>query len=300
MSSVHEIRAELRYLVRELGLLSKDCFHSGLSLTQAHILTYLSTNGLTSFNELSLQLNMDKASLSRILATLTACNYAETIPVNGDKRRKYFRLTQEGTVQLRRAEKAADSELNFINEDMKKDEITTVTEGLRTLRKVAFRRNAHLEPARIQVECLRTNHYADVQELLLHIFTEEQKIPEELVPISEKHQSKWWVARAGEYLLGTVACWQENEQHHWGRFCVDPAYRGLGIGKKLALTSLQDIFLECSEVIIDAREITVNLIRQFGGEVTGEARNFYGMPVTPMRLEKKRFESISAAAASPE
>nr|WP_300003103.1 GNAT family N-acetyltransferase [uncultured Cedecea sp.] len=296
MSSVHEIRAELRYLVRELGLLSKDCFHSGLSLTQAHILTYLSTNGLTSFNELSLQLNMDKASLSRILTTLITCNYVETIPVNGDKRRKYFQLTPEGTDQLIRAEKAADSELNFINEEMKKDEITTVTEGLRMLRKVAFLRNVRHESTRIQIECLRINRYADVQQLLLHIFTEEQNIPEELIPISENYQSKWWVARAGEYLLGAVACWQENEQYHWGRFCVDPAYRGLGIGKKLALKSLQDMFLECSEVIIDARDITVNLIRQFGGEVTGEARNFYGMAVTPMRLEKKRFESLSATA----
>ncbi|SCC66984.1 GNAT family N-acetyltransferase [Kosakonia oryziphila] len=103
-----------------------------------------------------------------------------------------------------------------------------------------------------------------------------------------------------KYEWHDYAGYLQNEQHHWGRFCVDPAYRGLGIGKKLALTSLQDAFLECSEVIIDAREITVNLISQFGGKVTGEARNFYGMPVTPMRLEKKRFESILSAAPSPE
>lgn len=41
MSSVKQIRSELRYLVRELGLLDKNCLNSGLSLTQVHLLTYL-------------------------------------------------------------------------------------------------------------------------------------------------------------------------------------------------------------------------------------------------------------------
>ncbi len=295
MSSVHEIRAELRYLVRELGLLDKDCFRSGLSLTQAHVLTYLSKNGLTSFNELTLQLNMDKASLSRVLTALTTKRYAESLSVLKDKRHKHFRLTSLGKAKLLSADKAADGEISFINEDMKKEEIKTVTEGLRTLRKGAFRRNAIHEPARIQVEHLRGNYHADVQKLLLHIFSQEQQIPQELLAIPEKYASKWWIARSGEYLLGAAACWQENEQCHWGRFAVDPAYRKLGIGKKLALISLQEIFCENNEVIIDARDTTVKIISQLGGEVTGETYDFYGMPVTPMKLEKQRFENMLAA-----
>lgn len=70
MNSVEQIRSELRYLVRELGLLDKNCWNSGLSLSQAHLLTYLSKNGSTPFSELCIQLNADKASLSRTINKL--------------------------------------------------------------------------------------------------------------------------------------------------------------------------------------------------------------------------------------
>lgn len=295
MSSVYEIRAELRYLVRELGLLDKNCFRSGVSLTQAHLLTYLAKNGLTSFNELNLQLSIDKASLSRMLTTLIDKNYVRSLSILKDKRHKQFQITPAGEERLFEASSAADREMDFIKEYMAKEEVEAVIKGLRMLRKGAFRRNCIRERERIQIEYLRDNYRSDVHELMLHTFANEQQIPEKLITIPEKYESKWWIARSGEYLLGAVACWQENNQCHWGRFAVDPEYRGLGIGKQLALTSLKEIFLENNEIIIEARDTTVRIISQLGGEITGEAFNFYGMPVTPMRLNKQKFENIQLA-----
>ena len=67
------------------------------------------------------------------------------------------------------------------------------------------------------------------------------------------------------------------------------------MGKKAALVSMMDIFRENDEVIIEGCDTMIRIIRQPGSEVTGEPFIFYGMPVTPMRLEKNRLESMSAA-----
>lgn len=72
MNKEEVIRKEIRLIVRELGLLNYNCFNSGLTLAQAHILNYLRQNGKTPFNELLINLGIDKASLSRIVSNMEA------------------------------------------------------------------------------------------------------------------------------------------------------------------------------------------------------------------------------------
>lgn len=289
MSYIHEIRAELRFIVRELGLLDKNCFSSGLSLTQAHLLTYLFKNGITAFTELKLQLNMDKASLSRMLTQMVDENYAEVLSISSDKRQKHFQITAAGRKVLSKANAAADKEMSFIDEDMNIKDAEAIFNGLRLLRKGAFRRNCFYNPQRIQVERLSDKYKADVDRLLTGAFSDEQNIPENLINIPDEYETNWWIARSGEYLLGAVACWKENNECHWGRFAVDPAYRGLGIGKKLAFISLKESFVEADEIITEARDTTVKIISGLGGEIVGESYDFYGMPVTPMMIKIQDF-----------
>ena len=75
MVTAEQIRKELRQVIREMGLLSHNCLNSGMTLAQAHVLSYLNQNGTTPFGELQLQLGIDKASLSRILNTMKLNNY---------------------------------------------------------------------------------------------------------------------------------------------------------------------------------------------------------------------------------
>lgn len=291
MSIVYEIRAELRFLVRELGLLDKNCFNSGLSLTQAHILTYLNKNGTTSFNELKHQLNMDKASLSRMLTHMSEKNYAEVLSISSDKRHKHVQITEEGKDVLDKANSAADSQMSFIDESMSSKETVAIVQGLRSLRKGAFRRNCIQHPDRIQVEPLRDRYRSDADHLIYETFANEQNIPGDLISIPDEYESKWWIARSGEYILGAVACWIHNNEFHWGRFAVDPVYRGLGIGKKLAAASLNECFLQTDEILMEARDATVKIISQLGGEISGETFDFHGMPVTPMRIKIDDFQN---------
>jgi len=294
MSAIHTIRTELRYLVRELGLLDKNCFRSGLSLTQAHLLTYLSKNGMTSFAELCLQLSMDKASLSRTLNVLAGKNYVEPVAGVKDKRQKSFQLTAAGARSLATADDAADNELSFIDNAMALQDAQEIINGLRALRINTFRRNAARHPQRIQIEIMRNNYQAEVTKLLSETFAKEQNIPAELISLPPQLKSQCWIVRSGEYVLGTVSCWYENNHWHWGRFAVNPCYRGMGIGKQLARVSLQEMLGQTDKVLLDARDSTVKIISDLGGVITGPTTDFYGMPITPMRIKKEDFQNATA------
>jgi len=294
MSAIHTIRTELRYLVRELGLLDKNCFRSGLSLTQAHLLTYLSKNGVTSFAELCLQLSMDKASLSRTLNVLAGKNYVEPVVGVKDKRQKSFQLTAAGARSLATADDAADNELSFIDNEMALQDAQEIINGLRALRINTFRRNAARHPQRIQIEIMRSNYLPEVTKLLTETFAQEQNIPAELISLPPQLKSQCWIVRSGEYVLGTVSCWYENNHWHWGRFAVNPCYRGMGIGKQLARVSLQEMLEQTDKVLLDARDSTVKIISDLGGVITGPTTDFYSMPITPMRLKKEDFQNATA------
>ena len=141
----------------------------------------------------------------------------------------------------------------------------------------------------ISIEPLQKKHTKSAMDFLANIFSKEQSIPKELIPLKSDEQ-KWWCIRLGENILGTVAAWKENDEWHWGRFAVDKNLRGLGLGKKLAVKSFDDIFgTDVNYIVIEARDVTVKLLENLGGEITGDEFLFYEGTVTPMRLEREYY-----------
>lgn len=145
-------------------------------------------------------------------------------------------------------------------------------------------------PARIGAEPLRPEYFAQTMALVVQTFSVEQNIPENLVPIPSSKNPKWWCVRVGEDILGAAAAWQDAGQWHWGRFAVDKNFRGLGIGKIMALESITALFSGVTDkLVIEARDIAVGIIKKLGGEQTGPPFDFFGEPVTPMKLQKEDF-----------
>ena len=126
---------------------------------------------------------------------------------------------------------------------------------------------------------------------LEEVFSIEQNIPKELIPV-KADQQKWWGIKDGDQIVGTAASWQINSEWHWGRLAIHEKLRGLGLGKKLVMQSLEESFqMGIETILIDARDITVDMILKLGGKIVGEKINFYGLPVTPMELRKRDFVS---------
>lgn len=125
------------------------------------------------------------------------------------------------------------------------------------------------------------------------VFNGEQNIPEALIPIAEEQEPMWWCAEAGGELVGISACWKVNDQWHWGRFAVNKNLRGKGIGSKIASCSLHEIFeLGAGEIIMEARDITVKMLKNFGCRITGEPEDFFGEAVTPIVIRRCDFPGM--------
>ena len=211
-----------------------------------------------------------------------------------DKRQKRISLLPQGKKALEQANYNADTEVSDILDGLNELEKDTIWQGLRLLRTKAFRRNLDESQTRIQMERLKPTYRDEVIALIIDVFSKEQEIPNDLLPINEDYPVHWWCARAGEYVVGAAACWKENGKWHWGRFVVDKNFRGLGIGKQLARYSLKDLFDHItSSVVSEARNTTVAILKGFGARITGPAEDFYGMPVTPVILNRSNFYRIA-------
>ena len=91
-------------------------------------------------------------------------------------------------------------------------------------------------------------------------------------------------------IIGTAIAWLEDGIMHWGRFVVLLPYRGKKIGPKLARYSFEDLFSTgVEEIHMTARDTTVKIVCDMGGEVTGEPYEFYKGCVTPVVLKRGNY-----------
>lgn len=291
MNQEEIVRKEIRLIVRELGLLNHNCFNSDLTLAQAHILNYLKQNGTTPFNELLINLGIDKASLSRIISNLEDKNYLESKKSEADKRMKQLTLLPLGMTAITDGDDKANAFIKQILDQGDSKDIDNIVRVFRSFRILALKYNIKKNDSRIVIERISSNYMDQAINLATEVFNKEQGIPAESVPVNSELQPIWWCARVGEDLIGVVAAWQEKDKWHWGRFAVDKELRGIGIGQKLAIHALKEIFSGCTDKLyIDARDVTVNMLMKFGCTVIGQTGDFYGEAITPILLSKERFD----------
>lgn len=138
-----------------------------------------------------------------------------------------------------------------------------------------------------KIESVRKSELKEVYDFLETVFSKEQGIDKELIPLpfSEQH---WWSIKIDELIVATIAAWKDG--WHWGRLAVDKRKRGMGLGRRIAIHSLNELFNSgIDEIVIDARDITVTLLESLGGKITGETSTFSDHPITPMVVEKEKF-----------
>ena len=122
------------------------------------------------------------------------------------------------------------------------------------------------------------------------VFHIEQGIPEDLVEEFLVRNPICWCAKQNEEIIGTAIAWKEDGIMHWGRFVVLPPLRGKKIGQKLARYSFEDLFsMGVEEIHMTARDTTVKIVCEMGGEVTGEPYAFYAGNVTPVVLKRENY-----------
>jgi predicted GNAT family N-acyltransferase len=150
-----------------------------------------------------------------------------------------------------------------------------------------------LTPNEFEIEQLNQEHYNSAILFLENVFYKEQNIPKELIPLENENQ-KWWCIRSSDEIVAIAAAWEVKSEWHWGRLAIHKKLRGFGMGKKIAIKSLDELFqMGIESVKIEARDITVEMVLKMGGKITGRKAKFYGHSITPMEIQKEDFNHIS-------
>ena len=143
-----------------------------------------------------------------------------------------------------------------------------------------------------EVRRIEKHEMQAVMEKVCGVFSSEQGIPMELIPVGEEYTPQWWGVFQDNRLIGTAAAYVEDGQCHMGRITVDRELRGGRIGSALIEAVLVDLFGQgVQEIFLDARRTTVNIILRLGGEIVGEEHDFYGGPCTPTAITKEQFQN---------
>lgn len=126
-----------------------------------------------------------------------------------------------------------------------------------------------------------------IRQLLTDVFTEEQCIPAQLIPLPPEMRPQWWCAVENGCVVGTVAAWQQGEAVHIGRFAVRADCRGRHIGIRLMRQAVEDLFGQgFEEIHAEARPAAVKMLCSLGGEICGPDSVFYEGTVTPVILRR--------------
>lgn len=289
MGNVSKLRKELRIIIRELGLFDRSPFDSGLTLLQAHILSYIISNINVSMKELSIQLNCDKGSISRIVNQMIKKGYLYIEKSDIDGRVKYVNPTELGIKSYRKAEDSIEGYFNSID-GLNEKELHNIVKSLNDLRLIITRDKIRSNRENIVFEEVNVRKYEECMDLVKSVFNKEQGIPLELMEIDESYNPLWFSIRVGEDIIGVSSYWIEDGKCHLGRIAIDIKYRSLGLGKMLVKKMLDEIFKSgVNLVYLEARDITVKIVVKLGGKIVGEPEYFYSDYVTPMVISKSDF-----------
>ena len=133
----------------------------------------------------------------------------------------------------------------------------------------------------------------EIKQIILlqsNIFHVEQGIPEDDVDDFLKRDPICWCAELDGTICGTAIAWKKDHIMHWGRFVVIPAMRLKGIGTTLARYTFEDLFANgINEIHMTARDSTVKIVCNMGGQIVGEPYEFYDGNVTPIILRKNNY-----------
>ena len=138
-----------------------------------------------------------------------------------------------------------------------------------------------------------------IMDLEVAVFSGEQEIPESDVRGAQTDRTMWWVAACGSRIIGAAAAWEEAREGltdgrkavHGARFIMDPAWRGCGLGARMSLYMLREIFrMGYDMVYMENRDVTVHIVEKYGAVRCGEPYPFYVGMVTPMILTREAFE----------
>jgi DNA-binding MarR family transcriptional regulator/ribosomal protein S18 acetylase RimI-like enzyme len=278
--TVRLVREFNRQLARKLRLLNWNLSGTGLNVTQVNILWEISRSGGKSWDQLAKSLLIDKGLLSRNLKLLEGRQLINRVRDKRDNRKFEFSIAEPGEKIIAAVNGRANQGIGEILKSVRPSELTSLVAGLMIYGRVMglpmeTRPPVHIRPHRIgdagYVTFLHGIIYAEEYGL---DSTFELEVGQGIMEFVGQFDPKWdgfWVAEAVDHVVGAIVIvhrGRELAQLRW--FILYPAYRGLGLGRKLmtcAVNFCRDKqFKKVFLWTFDELDAAIHLYRSFGFE----------------------------------
>ncbi|WP_427872513.1 bifunctional helix-turn-helix transcriptional regulator/GNAT family N-acetyltransferase [Flavobacterium sp. MMS24-S5] len=253
-STTSKIRSFNRFYTAHLDILSQHYLDSEYSLTEIRILYEISESKTITAQKITEILNLDKGYLSRILKRFLKENLIVKIASEEDKRALNIKLTDSGNELLSVLNTKSENKIEGKIENLNSSQKEILIDSMKTVRNL-------LTENKIAREAITYRHKITPGDVgyIIHLHGTiygkeynfstdfEKYVIKTFYDFLEKYSpenDRIWMAQYNNKIVGCVAIvHQSNEEAQLRWFLLDPAFRGLGIGKRL-LTDAVDFCKE--------------------------------------------------------
>ena len=240
---VQAVRRFNRFYTRKIGLLGEGHLHSPFSLTEVRVLYELAHRRTPVAAEIGKDLGLDAGYLSRILLGFAKRGLVKRTQSERDARQTHLTLTPKGRAVFQQLDRAASQEIGVLLKQIPPGERSHVVEAMGVIAR-AFDTPATPDPPVV----LRPHRPGDIGWVVHRhgvLYAREQGWDERFEAVVAEITARFvhnfnprcercWIAERGGEIVGSVFLVRESDAVARLRLLlVEPAARGLGVGKRL-------------------------------------------------------------------
>lgn len=236
------IRQFNRFYTRKIGVLEQQLLESPYSLTEARVLFELAHRDAPTAKEIGAQLDLDPGYLSRIVQTFMEKGLVTRKPVPSDRRQFRLALTPKGRLAYGRLNRSSHDEIGEMLEKLPGGGKQRLVAAMTTIERLLGDADTHPEVT------LRTHRPGDMGWVVQQhgaLYAREfgwdisfeglcAEIVAQFLKDFDAARERCWIAEIDGQQVGSVFLVKHSDEVAKIRLLlIDPAGRGLGIGKRL-------------------------------------------------------------------
>jgi DNA-binding MarR family transcriptional regulator/GNAT superfamily N-acetyltransferase len=242
---IEAVRRFNRFYTRQIGLLEEGLLQTTHTLTEARVIYELAHHEWTTATHLGHELGLDAGYLSRVLRGLQKRGVLKRRSSSADRRQYLLALTGKGQTSFARLNAASQSQVQAMLKDLSVDNQERLVRSMVAIEGVLGARPEHRVPY-----ILRPHQSGDMGWVVqLHgiLYNDEYRWDEQFEGLvaeivagfirnNDPKRERCWIAEKDGENVGSVFLVRHPEQDEVAKLrllLVEPAARGMGIGKRL-------------------------------------------------------------------
>jgi DNA-binding MarR family transcriptional regulator/GNAT superfamily N-acetyltransferase len=272
-SRINSVRRFNRFYTRKIGVLEQHLLESHFTLTEARVLFELAHRDDALAKEIGAELGLDPGYLSRIVQAFMEKGLVTRKPVPSDRRQFKLALTAKGRQAFDSLDRTSHQEVGKMLDDLPADGEQRLVDAMKTIERLLDGTADRPEPI------IRTHRPGDMGWVVQQhglLYAKEfgwdnsfegmvAEIAAEFLKNFDPKRERCWIAEIDGRQAGSVFLVKHSDEVAKLRLLlVEPAARGLGLGKKLV-----------DECIVFARECGYRKITLWTQSMLIAARGIY-------------------------